>query len=89
MEINNIMPRLRVVSRPDVARRFLESLLGIQGEIHRYQLQLEFLFVAINPHDAASRAFIAWLTSAGFPFPAIAFIVCPTKNPNSFSLPAL
>src|SRR5919106_2484371 len=38
-------------------------------------------------HPASSFFFKSSLTMAGFPFPFIAFITCPTKNPKTFFLP--
>ena len=34
-----------------------------------------------------SNSLKIWFTSAGFAFPFIAFIVCPTRKPIAFSFP--
>ena len=44
--------------------------------------------VARSRHGPASIFFSSSFTCAGFALPAVAFITCPTKNPNSLSLPA-
>ena len=51
------------------------------------QFFLQYCLSLQKALTAYSNSFKIWFTSAGFAFPFIAFIVCPTRKPIAFSFP--
>jgi hypothetical protein len=59
-----------------------------QGRLRRFQQTLPCPLRPVPTSYPCSFFFSNSLSCAGFAFPWVAFITCPTKNPNSLSLPA-